>query len=816
MSRSPVNGGWPARRAVVRWAARLFRREWRQHLLILSLLTLAVAGATGFSCALHNLAPEGHGELGDANHSFALIDPDQATLPDDLDRARAWFGAIDPIGHRPIGVPGSVKNLDSRAQDPAGPYGGPLLDLRAGRYPQADHEAALTEGAAELLGTSIGAAVELDGRTRHVVGLVENPSDLDDEFMLVPPSELTASDSVIMLVDASDDRVRGFSAPDSVRMISSSGEVAEALVVAVVALVLGTLALFLVALIAAASFAVIAQRRLPQLGMLSAVGATEKHVRLTMLAGGAVTGVVAGVLGVVVGLGSWFALEPRMEAGVGHRIDPSNIPWWLVVVGMVLAVAAATGAAWWPGRTMSRMPPVLALSGRPPKPAALHRSALVALGVLAVGATCLYVGGRNIGHRVSGADMVILGVGTVGLVTGVLLASPIAVRAVTRLARHVPVGPRVALRDLGRYQARSGAAVAAISLALAIPVTIVATAAAAANGAGPGNLAPNQLLVGSRKLDGPFLPEADQLAGLRAGVDALASTLSDPQVIHLDVAKDPSATRDPRLPGIEPILLGRPVDDGWNIVSTVHVATPDVLAALGLGPGAVTPSDDIVTTDGGDLQILDGSLTGREDRIRGDLEYVATPGSLPATYSSLPRALIDPDRVRQRGWEMAPSGRWLIETPKPLTSAERSLARDIAARHDLVVDTRDVDRGLVQLRFGAVTVGLLLALGVIAMTVGLLRAESSGEMRTLTATGAASWTRRNMTATTAAALGALGAGLGIAGAYLGLVVGQVSDLLPLPALDLAAVAVGLPLAAAAAGWIFAGREPGGLARRPIE
>ena len=37
------NGGVPARRAVIRWAVRLLRREWRQQLLILALITVAVA-----------------------------------------------------------------------------------------------------------------------------------------------------------------------------------------------------------------------------------------------------------------------------------------------------------------------------------------------------------------------------------------------------------------------------------------------------------------------------------------------------------------------------------------------------------------------------------------------------------------------------------------------------------------------------------------------------------------------------------------------------------------------------------------------------
>jgi hypothetical protein len=43
MTRSASNGGAPARRAVVRWAWRLFRREWRQQLLILALVIVATA-----------------------------------------------------------------------------------------------------------------------------------------------------------------------------------------------------------------------------------------------------------------------------------------------------------------------------------------------------------------------------------------------------------------------------------------------------------------------------------------------------------------------------------------------------------------------------------------------------------------------------------------------------------------------------------------------------------------------------------------------------------------------------------------------------
>ena len=168
MSRAKADGGLPARRAVVRWAWRLFRRDWRQQLLILSLLTAAVAAAIGFSSAAYNIAPgPGRALFGDANHYFRFNDPDAATLPAKLGAAKAWFGAIDAIGHRPVPVPGTVKQIDYRSEDPDGPFGRPLLDLRSGRYPVTGTEAAVTDWLVGALGVDIGSTIDLDGVDRE-------------------------------------------------------------------------------------------------------------------------------------------------------------------------------------------------------------------------------------------------------------------------------------------------------------------------------------------------------------------------------------------------------------------------------------------------------------------------------------------------------------------------------------------------------------------------------------------------------------------------------------------------------------------------
>ena len=617
-----------------------------------------------------------------------------------------------------------------------------------------------------------------------------------------------------MLVDASEERVSSFRPPgDNGRIVASRGALPEDVVAAVITLVVSTLVLFLVALIAAASFTVIAQRRLPQLGMMSAVGATERHLRLTMLATGALTGLVASVLGAVIGLGAWIAVAPRMEGAVGFRIDALNVPRWLVVSGMLLAMATATGAAWWPARTMSRIPTVLALSGRPPRPAALDRSALLATGFVLGGVVCLAVGGKAT-ERASALDLVLIAVGTLSVIAGVLLVSPLAIRALAKLASRVPIAARLALRDLSRYQARSGAALAAIALAVGIPVAVVAAAAAAENNLGPGNLSSSQLLVHPPELDGPFVPDADTIDGMESGVRALAATLHDPRIIRLDAATNPSAEPDAGVNGTPAISIARRVDHGWADLGLVYVASPDLLAVYGLSADDLGPNADILTNQSGDLDIMDmgRAQAGTRDRF----EPLASPAGLPATFTSLPPALISVSRLTERGWQATASGRWLIHTARPISSSELAAARVIATQYGFRLESRDAPKTLANLRLGAVALGMLLALAILAMTVGLIRSESTGELRTLTATGATSSTRRTITATTAGGLAALGAMLGIAGAYIALTAGRLKDLTPLPVFDLVLIAVGTPIVATATGWLLAGREPAMLARRPIE
>ncbi len=129
---SPRSGGAPARRAVVRWAWRLFRREWRQQLTVIGLLTVAVAAAVvGIAFAADGPSSPS-AQFGTANH-LLTISGSASQQAADVAAARARFGRIEVIEHATAAIPGSVNTVDVRAQQPGGLYSRP--DAAAGRRP---------------------------------------------------------------------------------------------------------------------------------------------------------------------------------------------------------------------------------------------------------------------------------------------------------------------------------------------------------------------------------------------------------------------------------------------------------------------------------------------------------------------------------------------------------------------------------------------------------------------------------------------------------------------------------------------------------
>jgi putative ABC transport system permease protein len=167
---------------------------------------------------------------------------------------------------------------------------------------------------------------------------------------------------------------------------------------------------------------------------------------------------------------------------------------------------------------------------------------------------------------------------------------------------------------------------------------------------------------------------------------------------------------------------------------------------------------------------------------------------------------------------------WFVEGAQPLTAAEIHNAQAVAATANLSIETKNDEPTSLTVINWATFFGIALALCILAMSVGLIRSETAGDLRTLAATGASRSTRRALTAATAGALGLAGAVLGTFAGYVGVigwlrdhsVNGGIAALANVPVANLLVILVGLPLLAAAAGWLLAGRQPPMLARQPIE
>jgi putative ABC transport system permease protein len=814
----PANGGAPARRAVVHWAWRLFRREWHQQLLILALVVIAVAAAfIGAAVATNTPAPSNAG-FGTAEDAATFSGP-TSNVSTQIASLQRRFGRVDVIENTTLTIRGSINTYDLRAQNPHGAFGLPMLALVAGLYPETRNEVAVTRGVASDFGLDIGASWREAGRTRQVVGIVENPQDFLDEFALVVPGQVTAPTEVTVLFDAPgvDPSAIGPNVTTPASLATSSSLNPETISLAVL-----TIGMILIALVAVGGFTVLAQRRLRSLGMLSSIGAADEHVSLVVRANGAVVGVVGALVGTLLGFVAWLAYRPQLERGAEHVVGVFALPWTVVGLGILLAILATYIAASRPARSLTKMSIVAALSGRPAPPKQVHRSVVPGIALFVVAFVVLgFSGSASPG---SSAKTVELVVGIVALIPGVILVAPFGLALLGRLARRAPVAMRLALRDLARYRARSGSVLAAISIGVMIAV-IITVAAAARYGdvfdyAGP-NLALNQLIVHNQ--------DGSQGAHSKTPT-AIAAALGAQRLVTLESSN-------------AFLVHPEPPYEGFG-GSALYVATPQVLRAFGISASQVNANADILTVRPGLSSEAGIVLTGCKTAgppmphthgspplspLCSNPVVIKNPviqevGALP-TGTSAPNIVITEHALDALGIQSTVKTLgWLIETPHVITGAQIHNAEAQAAATGLSIESKSDQPSSSQVIDWATVFGIAMALCILAMSVGLVRSETAGELRTLAATGASGTTRRTITAATAGALGLLGAVFGTVAGYVGVIgwflhnaqSGGLMSLANVPARNLLIIVVGMPLAAICVGWLAAGRQPPAMARQAIE
>ena len=513
---------------------------------------------------------------------------------------------------------------------------------------------------------------------------------------------------------------------------------------------------------------------------------------------------------------------------------------------MVLAIVATFFAASRPARAITRVPIIAALSGRPAPPRQIHRSAIPGIVCLVAAFLLLgYSGSTNSGNGSGGAPELVLGIAI--LIPGLILLAPFFLSLTARLARRAPIATRLALRDLARYRARSGSALAAISVGV-LAAVIVMLAASARYGnvldyAGP-NLASNEL-----SLHANLPPPAGTILVGPNGKQVIEKGSSPATVARMLQQQANHAEAIAKGLGAQLIALETP-DAGLNATQggrswngQIYVATPQLMRAFGIKASQINPDADVLSSRPGLSGVSNmtfpygsnndngfsnpGSGPPSSSRCNAATDCLANPviqqvGALPSGTSA-PNTVITEHAMREFHIQ-ATTTDWLVLGTQAFSASQIASAQLAASTTQLSVESKNDEPTSFAVIGWATIFGIVIALGVLGMSVGLIRSETASELRTLAATGASSYTRRTLSAITAGALGFLGALLGTVGGYVALIGwlrgnslnGGISSLGNVPVADLLFILLAMPAFAALVAWIFAGREPTSMAHQPIE
>jgi len=718
-----------------------------------------------------------------------------------------------------------------------------LVDQVEGRAPRGLGEVALTPELARRTSLEVGdtlVSVQPE-RELRVVGIAEDPATLDNAIAFVLPGAVLGQHggglfgrSRSWLVDSPKpiswglvERMNrwGFVVKSRAALLhppppgaveySKSGS-GDGEVFAGGALAVG-LVLLEVVLLAGPPFAVAVRRRQRDLALLAATGAGREHVRAVVLAQGLVLGVAAGVAGAVLGVATAAVTRPWFSKLAGDPLGRLDVRPLELAAIVFVGVLAALLAALLPARTAARQDVVAALAGRRPVARARKRTSLAGVVVAAAGAA-VAAGGAG-AHN---ALVVFAGAALAEL--GVLLMLPMLVAGAGRLARFLPVAPRLALRDAARNRGRTVPAIAAITAAVAgcVAATVVVSSQAAAEEASYSSSS----RVGQVMLDGlDSLPEGASRGRVASAVARelpargahvirtpacggrrcfdvypqlpratrcpLETKVSTPASVRR-YADDPRCEEEPEFSFASDAL----VDDGSALEALTGVRDPAAVRVLRAGRGAVALDGRYVA--GGRVRVEYGT----DARLR----HTSIPAVALAGGGFRPSLLVIPPRIARRLHIQLSSYSALIDTERMPTEAEEESAAAaldrVAPYANLSVERgfeNDYNPGLLALLVAAAVVTLAAA----AIATGLAGAEAAPDLATLAAVGASPRTRRILSASRSLVIAGIGTATGVA---VGLVPGVAAvratavpgDSVPLaiPWSQLALAALALPLVAA--------------------
>ena len=398
--------------------------------------------------------------------------------------------------------------------------------------------------------------------------------------------------------------------------------------------VAGVLALAAFGVIVTAAFATSARRQLTTIGQLSANGAPAGVVRRSLLLQGSLSGLIGGLVGVVVAGAVLAGARPLLVHLVDRDVAPYQVPWWQLGAIVATAVVAASVAALSPARSAARIPVLAALAGRRPLAPPRRRLAPLGLASFVGGVLLLAVAAAtSAGGNLPAAVAV---VGGLGVLAGITTLSPLAVD----VAGRVPLSGagRLALRGIARQRTRSAAVVTAIATVMTIAVA-VATIVGDLDDRSPDGSVPS--LPADRVMVWPIDVEPTSAATAFRPSDELLGSLAE-------ALPDASSSSWP-VPSYE----RGPGHDQMYANASFLVADDDVLDAIGLSDadrralqehGAVA----MYAVDG--RLVTDGTVTYQVPTAAGTVEIeAAVRQDPPRSWGGSVEVLLAPAQVAELG-----------------------------------------------------------------------------------------------------------------------------------------------------------------------
>ncbi|MFB6818926.1 ABC transporter permease [Streptomyces sp. NPDC056347] len=562
------------------------------------------------------------------------------------------------------------------------------------------------------------------------------------------------------------------------------------------------IALFVGIFLIANTFTMLVAQRTKELALMRAVGASRRQVKRSVLLEAAFVGVIASVIGFVLGLGLAIGLRSAMGAfGAKVPAGPLVVSPTAVVASFAVGVVVTVLAAWLPARRAAKIPPVAAMNS-------VHATATVKSLVLrnSIGSVISLLGAAAIvgGAAKSGSTgRTIIAVGAFLTLIGVIVLIPLLSRPVIALVRPLlrkvfGVSGKLAAQNAVRNPRRTGttASALAIGLTLVTGISVLGvTLGQAVDRATTDNLRADYMVT---MANGHALDKSALTALEKAGK---VSAISPNQYTGIEVKGDYQSASAVSAADLQKVFALTTVSGSLDTLGKGEIAVSDKTAKdKGWKTGDTLP----VTFD---------------DRKKGELRI----GAVFEENAFLSPVLVSTDIADEHGGSANIQEIWLT-TDGGATDANEQAVVDALGNNPAVSimdrqDIRNMFGGSVNLAmnimYGLLAMALIIAVLGVVNTLAMSVFERQQEIGMLRAIGLDRRRVKRMIRLEAVVISLFGAVVGIGlGVFLGWAIGQtISSDIPGYVLVLPWGRIAIFLALAAAVGVLAALWPARSAAR---